>query len=284
MNFNESTPIMKFCGNCGKKLLENATFCAYCGAPISKVGDVTPHQGEIPHIMTRSMKISPQRPFLANFRGALLTPKEEMPQIVSSPNFSQAFLLNLLIGILAAIALWIFYNKFEIFFSDSFINLIPLDVGDEEITLSELKNLYKVLLPISALISIIINWLILSLILWILHVIFASDLDSNMRNYKTMATMVGWAQIPLIIHQFITIIIFILSPGGQVIFNSIWERVIINGVPFADFFLVIDIMAILWSAVLLYYAIKSLGSVKANPLFICVIYGILYYFLFPIVV
>ncbi len=285
MNFNKSTPIMKFCGNCGKKLLENATFCAYCGAPIPKIGDSTPLQGAIPYVMTKSMEITSRRPFLDNFRGALLTPKEEMPQIVLSPNYSQPLLVNLLVGILTAIALGIFFSKYEIIFSDSFFNFLP---GTEEINLSEYMELYKVLLPIFTPISTLMNWLVLSLILWLLHKIFASDIDSKARNYKTMATIVGWAQIPMIIYQFITIIynMFFVSRGGQIIFQSLGEMEIISpegGTSFLFDALLfgIEIMVILWSLILIYYAIKSLGSFKSNPLAICVIYGVLS-FLLPI--
>jgi hypothetical protein len=278
MDQNENLPIMRYCGNCGKALIANATFCAYCGAPIPKTGDLFPSQGSTPYIVIKTPEITPRHPFLDNFRGAIFTPKIKMPQIASSPNYSQPLLVNLIVGFLTVIGLMIFFSKYEIIFSESFFTFLPTNETD----ITEYMDLYKVLLPISSPISTLINWLILSLLLWLLHAIFASDLNSNARNYKTMATIVGWAQIPMIINQVITIIYnqFLLSSGGQVVFRSIGEMEISApgggaDVLFDTLLLGIEILLILWSLVLIYYAIKSLGSFKSNPIVICAIYGVL---------
>ncbi len=281
---NENSPTMRYCGNCGKELVSNAAFCAYCGAPITKIQDFSSHQVGAPYIITEPVEESPRRAFLTNFRGALTAPREEMPQISSSPNFSQPFILNLVIGLITAVALLIFFNKFDMQFTESFVDSIPLGLGAEDASLEEFKGFYQYLLPISSIFAILLNWFLMSAILWILHVIFASDLTSDMRKFKKMATIVGWAQIPLIFTQSIAGLFYLFSPGGEVVYNSLWEREIITSLSFDVFSPIIMIVAIIWSVAMIYYAIKSLGSVKSNPLIICVIYGILYFILFPTVI
>jgi hypothetical protein len=278
-------PIMRFCGNCGKELVSNAAFCAYCGAPIAKVQDFSSHQADIQYIVTKPVEERPRRSFLTNFRGALVTPREEMPQISSSPNYLQPFLLNLIIGLITAFALLIFYSKFDIKFSESFLDsMVPFGMGTGDASIEELKDFYRYLLPISSIFAILLNWIIMSIILWILNAILASDLPSEIRRFKKMATIAGWAQIPLIFTQIITMLFYLFSPGGEVIYNSIWEREIISSVSIDVISPIIVIAAIIWSVALIYYAIKSLESAKSNPLVICLIYGILYFFLFPTVI
>ncbi|MHA1976498.1 MAG: YIP1 family protein [Candidatus Hodarchaeales archaeon] len=284
MDQNKKSQVMRYCGNCGKELVTNATFCAFCGAPIPKIGDFVPPSGDTPYIITKPKETSPRRSFFTNFRGAIVAPKEEMPIIASSPNFSQPFFLNLLIGVLAAISVFIFYNKFEMIFSESFLASFPLSMGSNENAILDFENYYRLILPVTSIFSILITWLLMSVILWVLHVIFASDLDSNARNYKKMATIVGWAQIPLMIYQIIMVLLYFFSPGGEIEFHSIIEREIRSSVSFGFFMTPLVIFAIIWSLALIYFPIKSLGSIKSNPVIICVIYGILYYFLFPTVI
>ena len=278
MDQNKKSQIMSYCGNCGKELVVNATFCAFCGTPIPKIGDYIPPQDDTLHIVTKSIETSPRRSFFTNFRGAIVAPKEEMPKIAASPNFSQPFFVNIIIGFLTVIGLMIFFDKYEIIFDEAFFTFLPTDGIDIE----EYKELYKALLPISSPISTLLNWLILSFILWLLHTIFASDLRSNQRNYKTMATIVGWAQLPMIINQIITIIYnaFFITSGGVVIFRSLGDMEITSPVggtdiPLDMILLGVEIMLVAWSLYLIYYAIRSLGSFKANPVTICVVYGIL---------
>jgi len=281
MNQNERSPIMRYCGNCGKELLAKATFCAYCGAPIPKIGAIPTPQGGIPYLVEEKSEITPRRPFLVNFRGAILTPKTAMPQITSSPNYTQPILINLLVGILFAIGLFIFFGKFEIIFSDTYLDALPLEIFPDESILSEYESFYTFFMPITSIIYPLLISLLLSLILWALHAIFASDLNRNDRNYKKMVTIVGWAQIPLIFNRIITGILYFLSQGGTIEYYSVFEREIRANIPIDQFSLVLMLITILWSLVFIYFSIKSLGSKKSNPLTICMIFGILNLFFFP---
>ncbi len=283
MDHNEESQVIGYCGECGKKLIANATFCAYCGAPIPKIGGFIPPQANIPYTITNTREVSPPQPFLSNFLNVISTPKEKMPGIASSPNLSQPLLVNIIIGILAFIAMSILIYNSTVSLDASLLTLIPSD----ELSVQEFTDLFKISIPFSAPIVILLNWLILSLILWILHAFFASDLSSYDRDFKTMATIVGWAQIPNIFHQLVTIVVhyFVLSPGGEINIGSFGQMEITPPAGSSDILSRTilygsGILFIFWSLVLIYYGIKSLGSDKANPVTICSIYGVLRIVLF----
>ena len=100
---------IKYCGNCGKKLIENAVFCAYCGFSLEigkpvggqnrKSADLTIPTNDQDYSITHQEPVVPYtpyhieriqpRPFLDNFKGALVSPKTDLPLIASKPNLSQ---------------------------------------------------------------------------------------------------------------------------------------------------------------------------------------------------
>ena len=94
-NINQSD--LKFCGNCGKPLLTNAMFCAYCGAQIPEIETMNLPYKELHEFEPSISRIEPLRPFLQNFRGILLSPTKEIPQIITRPNLTQPIIINVLI-------------------------------------------------------------------------------------------------------------------------------------------------------------------------------------------
>jgi hypothetical protein len=276
---------LRFCGNCGKNLLPNATFCAYCGAEIPKLAALSPVYKEIPKLEPSIHQIEPLRPFLQNFTGIMISPKKDFPQIITKPNLSQPFILNVLIGFLSAITLVTYFNKIPIRFSQSFIDSFLVSPGLEDMDPSEFISLFTQLIPIFTPIFQIISWVLYSLILWILIAVFASDLVPQKRNFKTMMTITGWSQLPTIFLQLIMIVYnLLLLPSGEIIFHSMFEIETIIPVPtpqIIDFLLVgVEFFILFWRVFLIYYAVKSLASINTNVTVICIVYGIIV-FLMP---
>jgi hypothetical protein len=137
----------KFCGNCGKNFIDGATFCAYCGTPIPVID--ADHTKNLKSTITtpfmqpseykRSISdyhsigeqdrvlLNPSLPFIQHFRGVLLTPQTEMPQIVNRlPNIIHPLFIVLICGILSAISSFILLsNSFIIFYRNFSRNVHP---------------------------------------------------------------------------------------------------------------------------------------------------------------
>ena len=141
--------VVKFCGNCGKKLIEQASFCAYCGFSIGirkseqnqtqEIGytsetfrdqtfSISHEKPGVPTTPYLEKKIQP-RPFFTNFRGAILTPKSDLPLIANIPNISQPLILNLIIGFLSGLAMFVMLTKVKITFSSAFFDSLVLILG-----------------------------------------------------------------------------------------------------------------------------------------------------------
>ena len=60
------------------------------------------------------------------------------------------------------------------------------------------------------------------MILWVLVTIFASDILSSDRNFRKMATIAGWAQIPVILQQITSIVVSIIfMTDGTIEYQSL---------------------------------------------------------------
>jgi hypothetical protein len=282
----DKTQEMSFCGNCGKKLLANATFCAYCGAQIPKVANIAfdhpVKYGYIPH----TPSYEPPLRFMDHFKGVILNPKEEFKRLLSRPNFKQPLLLNFTISLLSVIA-YIFLlvlGKVTITFTTEFFESIGTTFPSGELDPSELGEIFSNMMIIFIPIVFVIQWLIFSAVLWAVNMISASDLPRSDRTYKKMATVVGWAQFPLILNQIVLIIVAILflSPG-EIIYNSIFEiETIVTGtppLPLGIFIELLDLTVFFWGVFLVYYAVKSQSSLKANPVLISLIYSFVVFFI-----
>ena len=296
-DFNENN-IIKYCGNCGKKLIENASFCAYCGFSMEnrkpkegqtqKMADwqiptrnqdysIT-HQGPgVPYTPYRKERVQP-RPFFTNFKGAVLTPKTDLPLIAAKPNLSQPLILNFFIGLLSSVALVVLFSKMNVTISPTFYDSLPNDIYPVEFDINNLNQIMTISVMILAPLMFLIQWLLYSIILWVLIAIVASDILSSDRNFRKMATITGWAQIPAILQQLTSIVVstFFMTEG-TIEYQSITETVITGGeLPSLIDLLEqgIQIFLLLWSVLLVYYGIKSIDSMKTSPATISMIYGI----------
>ena len=138
--------------------------------------------------------------------------------------------------------------------------------------------------PFFAPIETLVRWLIYTIILWVLFTIFASDLASHDRNFKKMATITGWAQIPMILQQVTSILLYtFFLTDGEIVYQSMTEISIVVGgeIPGLLNLMVqgIQIFLLLWSVLLIYYAVKSFGSLRMNPATISAIYGVILFVL-----
>ena len=298
---------IKYCGNCGKKLIEKAAFCAYCGfsleggtpndVQIRKPVDltiptrdqnyqITPQEPGVQYSPYIKEKIQP-RPFLENFQGAIVSPKTDLPLIASKPNFRQPLILNVIIGLFSSVAMLIMLSKVKITLSPAFIESLANDVSQTNFDVNEFEQMLAFSMPIFTPIEAIIRWLLYSLILWVLISIFASDIISTDRNFKKMATITGWAQIPMILQQITSILMYtFFLTDGEIVYQSMTEISVVSGgeLPWFINLLLqgIQTLLLLWSVLLIYYGIKSLGSMKTNPATVSMIYGIII-FIFTIV-
>ncbi|MHA2226011.1 MAG: YIP1 family protein [Candidatus Hodarchaeales archaeon] len=293
----------KFCGNCGQKILEGATFCAYCGAPIpaidtsessttetpSKINLTYPsssHRNIHPYsapYRTSSIRTEPALPFFQHFQGVLLSPHLEMPKIVNRPNFGQPFLLVILTGILVAVTIFLYYSKVTIIttpeFEQEYLSLVGFT--PEMIEEFDLATLLQFSLMLGAPLGILIDWIVINtLVLWILHAIFSSQTPSYRRNFKTMVTITGWSFLPRIFGEAITLVyVAFFVPSSSITITSIEELAVldslgITGIFYYIFFL-IWIGVNLWGALIVYFGAKSNIPEGSNAIIIAVIYFII---------
>ena len=310
-DLNENN-VIKYCGNCGKNLIENASFCAYCGSSIEikkqkepqtlKTADfniptngqghsVTHQRPGVPYTPYIKERIQP-RPFLTNFKGAILTPKIDLPLIAAKPNLSQPLILNMIIGLLSSVAMVIMLSKMKITLSPTFFDSLTTDLDPSVFNINDLEQMLAISTPIFAPLETLFRWLLYSIILWVLFSIFASDIASPDRNFRKMATITGWAQIPMILQQITSILLYsFFLTDGEIVYQSMTEIRIVTGgdLELLNILLLgIQTLLLLWSVLLIYYAIKSVGSMKTSPATISMIYGIVMFILtillsFPLV-
>lgn len=308
MSKDSPSTSQKFCGSCGKELLEGATFCAYCGAPVptlpsspiisSKPSDKiiytpTPVGKGYPSYPSpyppQQILIEPPFPFFQHFQGVLLSPQNEMPQIVKRPNLRQPLLVVFLAGVLSGIALFIVMSRVlpRIEFTDEFY--ASFGVSSEMLEGFDVNEFMRTTLMLSALFSpleFLINWIISSLILWIILVIIGSHIPSYERNFKTSATIVGWSFLPRIFEEVINIIynsVFVPIPSSTVIISNMTDFTAITAASSSEVFslllFVINLLFLIWSAVLIYFAIKSLNLEGSRAVIAVIIYTLVGYFL-----
>lgn len=310
----KTTP--KFCGSCGQKLLEGATFCAYCGTPVppidstgvmstkpssqftstpSTVTDRGVPAYQVPYRPERIVT-EPPLPFIQNFRGVLISPQLEMPLIVKRPNLKQPLLIVLIVGILAGLATVLLYLKLD--FTEEFIAEMFSSVGysSDMFEGMDMQGLIQTSFMMSGLfipVMYIIGWIIVNtFILWGLHAIISSDVPSHERNFKLMATVTGWAYLPRILEELINLaLVAIFIPQTEV--SSMDELVLIEsfeslgeiGFLFSLVTIVVFFISLVWGGLLVYFASKAIDPEGSHAVVIVIIYSIIkvaVIFVFPI--
>lgn len=281
----------KFCGNCGQKLLEEATFCAYCGTPVPSADQTgiagskpsSEYTTPPPSFATRPtpsrdylrVPREPPNPFVQHFQGALLSPQFEMPRIAKRPNVSQPFLVVLLCGIIAGIAMYIIISKSTIEFSPAFVDnlgLSGLDIDSEEYL-----QFMQTIMAFSTPLGFLFSWLLGSLVLWILQAIFSSKIPSHKRNFKTMLTIVGWSFLPRIFNELIRLIIFVVlvEPTTYVIDDLFDISALNSPIGLAgDILFFADLIFFIWGVGLVYFAVKSIDPEGSHAVIIGIIYAV----------
>ncbi len=285
----------KFCGNCGQKLLEGATFCAYCGTPvpaIDKTGGISSKPSS-PYISTppplsgtgtpayqapyrhERIKTEPDLPFAQHFQGVLISPQLEMPRIARRPNISHSFLLVLITGIIAGIAMFILSSKTTIEYSATFYE--SLGFTGTDINAEEFIEFMKIFSAFSAPIGFFISWIIGSIVLWILQAIFSSKIPSHERNFKTMATIVGWSFLPRIFNELVRLVAFsvLVEPSTYEV-NDILDLGAMSA-PLGivgDILFIADLFFLIWTVVLIYFAVKSIDPEGSHAVIIGIIYAV----------
>jgi hypothetical protein len=156
----------------------------------------------------------------------------------------------------------------------------------EDLNPSEFVSLFNQLMLLFTPIAQILNWLLYSLVLWILVALLASDIVPRRRNFRTIASIAGWGQLPILFQQLVMIgYNLLLLPRGEIIFHSVFEieaRVLetTSLIEIFDYILLgIEFFTLLWSIFLIYYAVKSLGSMKSNTSLICIVYAVIIFFM-----
>ena len=226
-DFQKTTP--RFCGNCGQKLLEGATFCAYCGSqvpPVDSTGIVSskPSSGFTPIPPSVSDRVSPAYPtpyeppriktepplpFTQHFQGVLISPQIEMPRVAKRPNIGQPFLIVLIVGIIAGATLFVLNSKIDIQFSETFMESFGLS-GIEGFDIGEYMQFFMMLTAFFTPFGFLVSWIIASIVIWILHAIISSKVPSHERNFRTMATVIGWSYLPKIFLELIRLVAYFI--------------------------------------------------------------------------
>ncbi len=293
-DFQKTTP--RFCGNCGQKLLEGATFCAHCGSqvpPVDSTGIVStkPSSGytPIPPAVTDRVspgyptsygppriKTEPPLPFTQHFQGVLISPQVEMPRIAKRPNIGQPFLIVIIVGIIAGVTLFVLNSKINIQFSDTFMESFGLS-GMEGFDMGEYMQFFMMLTAFFTPFGFIVSWVIASAVLWILHAIISSQVPSHERNFKTMATVIGWSFLPRIFNELIRLVAyFIFIQPSTLIIDDILDFSLMSapvGI-IGDMFFFVDIFFLIWGVALVYFAAKSIDPEGNHAIIIGIIYAI----------
>ncbi len=302
-DFQKTTP--RFCGNCGQKLLEGATFCAYCGSqvpPVDSTGIVStkPSSGytPIPPAVTDRVspayptpygppriKTEPPLPFAQHFQGVLMSPQVEMPRILKRPNLKQPLLIVLIAGILAGIATIILYSRLD--FSPEFIEDMFSSVGYSSDMFEDIDMDFRSIVQFSLMLGglfipvfYIIGWLIVNtLILWGLHAIISSNVPSHERNFRIMATITGWSYLPRIFEELINLaLVVIFVPQTEI--SSMADLTAIESFGSTGglslILLAISLLtlfiSLIWGSFLVYFASKTIDPKESHAAIIVIIY------------
>jgi len=304
MSYDKPKTTPRFCGNCGQKLLEGATFCAYCGTPVPSITSTgvvsskpsTSYSSIPPTVSDRGIPTyqpsygaeriitDPPLPFIQHFQGVLVSPQLEMPRIAKRPNLKQPFLVVLIVGIIAGFSSFLIFSKvtFAPGFADEFFQ--SMGYSSDLIEGIDMESLMQTSLMMGAFLSpigYIINWIIInSIILWILGAIVSSQIPSQERNFKTMATIAGWSFLPLIFDELIYLIFVVLFVPATTV-NSMAEFAAIETLGSVGgmgiLLLLISFVFQIWSAVLVYFASKSIDAEGYHAAIIAVLYAIVPY-------
>ena len=304
MSYDTPKTTPRYCGNCGQKLLEGATFCAYCGTPVPSVSSTgvvsskssTPFSSMPPKVTDRGIPTyqtpyraeriatEPPLPFLQNFQGVLLSPQMEMPRITKRPNLKQPFLVVFIVGLIAAIASVIIFSKvtFAPGFADEFFEGMGYSSElFEEIDMGSLMQTSLMMGAFLTPLTYLFNWIIInSVILWILHAIISSQVPSQERNFKIMATIAGWSFLPLIFDE-IVYLLFVVFFVPETTVNNMAELTALETFGAVGgltiILLLISLIFQIWSAVLVYFASKSIDIEGYHAAIIAILYAIVPY-------
>ncbi|MFX0122701.1 MAG: zinc ribbon domain-containing protein [Candidatus Hodarchaeota archaeon] len=303
MSYDSPKTTPRFCGNCGQKLIEGATFCAYCGTPVPTIDSTgvisakpaTPYTSMPPTVTDRGvpayqvsyrperMVREPPLPFIQHFQGVLISPQLEMPRIAKRPNLKQPFLIVLIVGIIAGFALFLLFSKvdFSSEFIEEFFQTMYMGSSTDLIEGLDKEVFLQTTLMMGAFMSplgYIINWIVInSFVLWILHAIFSSQIPSHERNYKIMATIAGWSFLPLIFDELIHLLyVVFFSPAITV--TNMAEFSALESFGSAEFiFLIISLIFQVWGAILVYFGSKSIDAEGYHATIIAILYVIVPY-------
>jgi len=278
----------QFCGNCGSKLIENATFCGNCGQAVpssptkpfimTKPTSDSAHQ---PGYRIQPLRFEPPLPFFTHFRGVLFSPKEEMARIIQRPNIKQPLLIILIVGTLSGIGLMIFFSKLSLTFTEEYISSLGLPGG--EISDIELSSIVQISLYLSALfvpLGLIVNWVINAVILWILHSLFAAQVPPELRSYRVNLTVIGWASLPGILEELINILhnVIFVTPRAAIIESQTQLQNLLAS-PSSEilqwFLSGLNLIIFLYGILLIYLSIRQLDSQGSNSLVIIIIYALI---------
>lgn len=289
--------IPKFCGSCGKILLQGATYCAYCGAAVpdlsspsitgAKPAPYTPpspssYPPSSPPPYFQKPPTDPPLPFFQHLQGIILSPREEMSRIAKRPNIGQPLLIIAVIGILAGIALFIYHSKVTIVLTDNFKQEFnEMMMGSSELGAESFIDFFVSLMPFMMVFGLFMNWIIFNgVILWILHSIISSGVPAHKRSFKTILTIIGWSSLPLILEELINFIyvLFFVSKS-TITMNSLADLALLEtiettgsiGLILVVFSLLIQIV----SVILVYFAVKSIDPYEYHAIVITVLYAIL---------
>lgn len=290
----------KYCGNCGKQYIDGATFCAYCGTPIPVINaNVTANTKSI--FSTTSIQSSydkrsissyhssseqdrmlsdPSLPFTQHFKGVLLSPQAEMPQIVNrKPNLIHPLFIVLICGIFSAISSFILLSKTTIQLSNTFSDPLLSTAGISAEEYIQILSSYVI--PFSTAITFLIFWVISGLVLWIAQSLISSNIPAHRRNFKVQLTISGWSYLPLIFYELIKVIVItLLVEPSTFVVNELYDIALIGSLPdtIGLFMTIISIFFLIWRVLIVYFAVRTLDPEGSHATIITVVYAILVFF------
>lgn len=283
-----SPPRQRFCAQCGSDLEAGAPYCPQCGARV--VGapsgpqpqyQQTPYQQpftQTPYGAPGIPVYGTPAPFFQRVIETLTKPHAGMARIARSPAVGGAAIVVLLLGAVLGLTIYMIFQKVTITFGPNFVDDLPPGM-----TASDLMDVFGVFSAVSSILAAFIQWLIYSVVLYVvLAIVIGNKIEPWRRSFKVSATVVGWSILPQVLSSTIGLLyILIAFEPTTVTIDSLFDLSSLMTLAYENSILsFIELGASIWSAVLIYFAVKEgLQTEQSTAIIVMVVYMVIGIFL-----
>lgn len=283
-----SPPRQRFCAQCGSELEVGAPYCPQCGARVASAPSrpqpdlqQPPYQqpfAQTPYGAPGIPVYETPAPFFQRAIDTLTRPHVGMARIARSPAVGGAAIVVLLLGAVLGLTLYMIFQKVTITFGANFMDDLPPGM-----TPSDLMDVFGVFSAISSVLAAFLQWLIYSVVLYvILAIVIGNKIEPWRRSFKVSATVVGWSILPQVLSSTIGLLYVVIAlEPTTVTVDTFYQLSALMTLAYKFSILnYIDLGASIWSAVLIYFAVKEgLQREQSTAIIVMVVYMLIGIFL-----